>query len=56
MIGVGFLTSPAAFVENVIRFPLGLTSVKSPAASPLLGQVLVTPSRTTAGSSSPCSS
>ena len=42
VIGVGFVTSPGAFVENVIRFPLGLTSVKSPAASPLLGQVLVT--------------
>jgi hypothetical protein len=30
-----------AFVLNAIRFPLGLTRVKSPAASPLLGQELV---------------
>ncbi len=37
----GYLASPAAFVQNVIRFPLGLTRVRSPAASPLLGQVLV---------------
>jgi hypothetical protein len=41
VIGIGFATNPAAFVLNVIKFPLGLTSVKSPAASPLLGQVLV---------------
>ncbi|MGD0742383.1 MAG: glycosyltransferase 87 family protein [Acidimicrobiales bacterium] len=41
VIGVGYLTGPAAFVENVILFPLGLTAVKSPAASPLLGEVLV---------------
>jgi uncharacterized membrane protein len=41
VIAVGFVTSPGAFVENVIRFPLGLTSVTSPAASPLLGEVLV---------------
>lgn len=30
-----------AFVTNDIRFPLGLTSVRSPAQSPLLGQALV---------------
>jgi hypothetical protein len=42
VIGVGFATNPGAFFENVIRFPLGLTAVKSPAASPLLGQMLVT--------------
>ncbi len=42
VIGVGFATSPGAFFENVIRFPLGLAAVKSPAASPLFGQVLVT--------------
>ena len=41
VIAVGFFTSPGAFVENVIRFPLGLTSVTSPAASPLFGEVLV---------------
>ncbi|MGD0218845.1 MAG: glycosyltransferase 87 family protein [Acidimicrobiales bacterium] len=42
VIGVGFATNPGAFFENVIRFPLGLTAVKSPAASPLFGQMLVT--------------
>ncbi|MDA8071033.1 MAG: glycosyltransferase family 87 protein [Actinomycetota bacterium] len=31
-----------AFVENVVRFPLGLAGVTSPAASPLLGHLLVT--------------
>ena len=41
IVGAGFLASPAAFVENVVRFPLGLTKVHSPAASPLIGQVLV---------------
>jgi hypothetical protein len=40
IIGAGVISSPASFVVNVIKFPLGLTSVKSPAASPLLGQVL----------------
>lgn len=30
-----------AFITNDIRFPLGLTSVRSPAQSPLLGQALV---------------
>ena len=30
-----------SFVVNVIRFPLGLSKLSSPAASPLLGQVLV---------------
>ena len=30
-----------AFLENVVRYPLGLTKVRSPAASPLLGQFLV---------------
>lgn len=41
VVALGYVASPAAFVENVIRFPLGLTKVHSPAASPLLGQVLV---------------
>lgn len=41
VVGAGFAASPAAFVENVVRFPLGLTKVHSPAASPLVGQVLV---------------
>jgi hypothetical protein len=35
---IGFIPSPRAFVESVIKFPLGLTGVRSPAASPLLGQ------------------
>ncbi|HXW34827.1 MAG TPA: glycosyltransferase 87 family protein [Acidimicrobiales bacterium] len=30
-----------AFVENVVRFPLGLAGMSSPAASPLLGHALV---------------
>lgn len=41
VVGAGFLASPVAFLENVVRFPLGLTKVRSPAASPLVGQVLV---------------
>lgn len=40
-IAVGFALQPHAFIENVLRFPLGLTKIKSPAASPLLGQFLV---------------
>ena len=39
---VGFVPNPAAFVTNVVRFPLGLAGVNSPAASPLVGQVLTT--------------
>ena len=31
----------SAFVENVIRFPLGLAGVQSPAASPLIGHLVV---------------
>lgn len=42
VLGIAIALNPSAFVLNVIRFPLGLTAVKSPAASPLLGQVLVT--------------
>jgi hypothetical protein len=30
-----------AFVQNVVRFPLGLAGMSSPAASPLLGHVVV---------------
>ncbi len=41
VLGVAVALDPGAFVLNVVRFPLGLTRVKSPAASPLLGQVLV---------------
>ncbi|MGA7416987.1 MAG: glycosyltransferase 87 family protein [Acidimicrobiales bacterium] len=35
------LSNPSAFVDNVIRFPLGLAGVASPAASPLPGHMLV---------------
>lgn len=38
---IGMAGNTHAFIENVVRFPLGLTHVKSPAASPLLGQFLV---------------
>ena len=41
VIGAGLALGAHAFVENVVLFPLGLTSVRSPAASPLPGQVLV---------------
>jgi hypothetical protein len=41
IMGVGIGSNLHAFVLNAIRFPLGLTRVKSPAASPLLGQELV---------------
>ena len=34
--------NPSAFVDNVIRFPLGLAGVASPAASPLPGHLIVT--------------
>jgi hypothetical protein len=30
-----------AFIENVVRFPLGLAGVQSPAASPLIGHLVV---------------
>jgi hypothetical protein len=30
-----------AFVDNVVRFPLGLAGIRSPAATPLLGHVVV---------------
>ncbi len=38
----GIASGPGAFFENVVRFPLGLAHVKSPAASPLFGEVLTT--------------
>ena len=41
VLAVGMGSNWHAFVLNAIRFPLGLTRVKSPAASPLLGQELV---------------
>ena len=31
----------SAFVDNVVRFPLGLAGVRSPAASPLVGHLVV---------------
>ncbi len=36
------LQNPSAFIDNVIRFPLGLAGVASPAASALPGHILVT--------------
>ncbi len=38
---LGAAWNPAAFITNELRFPLGLTAVRSPAQSPLLGQALV---------------
>jgi hypothetical protein len=35
------LRNPTAFIDNVIRFPLGLAGVSSPAASALPGHILV---------------
>ncbi len=35
------LRNPQAFVQNVIQFPLGLSGVASPAASPMPGHLLV---------------
>jgi len=35
------LRNPTAFVDNVVRFPLGLAGVSSPAASALPGHILV---------------
>lgn len=36
------LSNVSAFVENVVRFPLGLAGIRSPAASPLLGHMVIT--------------
>lgn len=41
VIGAGLALGAHAFVENAVLFPLGLAKVKSPAASPLPGQVIV---------------
>ncbi len=35
------VSNPSAFIDNVIRFPLGLAGVSSPAASALPGHILV---------------
>ena len=37
------LHNPSAFIDNVVRFPLGLAGVASPAASALPGHILVSP-------------
>ncbi len=42
VVAAGVAFGPHAFLMNVVEFPLGLTKVNSPAASPLPGQVLVT--------------
>ena len=36
----GLLATPAALLQNTVLFPLGMTTHKTPAASPLLGHVL----------------
>jgi hypothetical protein len=36
-----FLHDPTAFLNNVVRFPLGLTKISSPAASALPGHIIV---------------
>ncbi|HLX87625.1 MAG TPA: glycosyltransferase 87 family protein [Acidimicrobiales bacterium] len=36
------LSNVPAFLDNVVRFPLGLAGIQSPAATPLLGHVVVT--------------
>ena len=36
------IVNPTAFLQNVVLFPLGLTGVESPAASPLVGHFIVT--------------
>jgi hypothetical protein len=41
VVGAGAALGVHAFVSNVVLFPLGLTKIHSPAASPLPGQVLV---------------
>ncbi len=35
------LSNPSAFIDNVVRYPLGLAGVSSPAASALPGHILV---------------
>jgi hypothetical protein len=38
----GLISAPGPFLDNAIRFPLGLTNVRSPAQSPLIGHALAT--------------
>ncbi|MCL4449193.1 MAG: glycosyltransferase 87 family protein [Actinobacteria bacterium] len=40
-ITVVFVRNPVAFIDNVIRYPMGFTGIPSPAASPLIGHLLV---------------
>ena len=40
MISIAAAVNPQAFIVNELLFPLGLTKVKSPAQSPLLGQAI----------------
>jgi hypothetical protein len=41
IVAVGTLPNPAAFFVNVVKFPLGIAQQHSPAASPLVGEALV---------------
>lgn len=41
VVGGAWIVGPRAFLVNEILFPLGLSGIKSPAQSPLLGQALV---------------
>ena len=36
-----YIGNPSAFIDNVVRFPLGLAGITSPASSPLLGHAIV---------------
>lgn len=38
---VGIVANPSAFILNNLLFPLGFTPVRSPAQSPLLGQLMI---------------
>ncbi len=40
VLAAGTLVNPKAFLVNELLFPLGLTAIKSPAQSPLLGQAI----------------
>lgn len=42
MLAPAAVAHPAALVQNTVLFPLGLTHVKTPAASPLPGHLLAT--------------
>ena len=36
-----YINNSSAFIDNVVRFPLGLAGITSPASSPLLGHAIV---------------